>query len=190
MSNSSELLPSKFPVAQLTVLISFDVEIPAIIELIPCLQEHDFQNPVDASQSAFDYTFGASFFNMLKENPITHHCFDSYMAGRRIGKVSWLDYYPIEERLVHGTSPENPIFMVDMGGGQGHDLKSLVDKYGKDGLPGRLVLQDLVADTRENSTTLFESMVHNFFEPQPLKGSCLHAAKSRTQRTGTNNLTT
>ena len=179
MSNFSERLPSKFLVAQLTVPTSFDVEIPAIIQLIPCLQKHDFQNPVDASQSAFDYAFGAPFFNMLKEHPMTLHCFDSYMAGRRIGKVSWLDYYPIEERLVQGTSPENPIFMVDMGGGQGHDLKGLGDKYGKDGLPGRLVLQDLVADARENSTTLFESMVHNFFEPQPLKGACLHAAKTR-----------
>ena len=107
-----------------------------------------------------------------------------------MGKVSWLDYYPVEERLMQGTRLENPIFMVDMGGGQGHDLKSLGDKYGKDGLPGRLVLQDLVADTRENSTTLFESMVHNFFEPQPLKGACLHAVKVSSWRTGTKDLKT
>ena len=123
----------------------------------------------------------------MEANPEILHCFDSYMAGRRVGKVSWLDYYPVEQRLVQGTSLENEIFMVDMGGGQGHDLKSLGDKYGKDGLPGRLVLQDLVADAREDSTTLFESMVHNFFKPQPVKGASLHAAKARSYRPGRTN---
>lgn len=153
------------------VRFHFDVEIPAIIKLIPCLDKHAFQNPVDASQSAFDYAFGASFFEWMKENPATLRCFELYMAGRRVGKASWLDYYPVEERLVEGTSVENVIFMVDIGGGQGHDLESLSDKYGDKGLPGRLILQDLVAGTREISTTSFESMVHNFFEPQPVKGA-------------------
>ena len=164
----------------MTVNTSFDVELPAIVQLIPCLYKYEFHNPVDASQSAFDYAFGASFFDWMKKNPVSLRCFDSYMAGRRTGKMSWLDYYPIEERLVQGTSLKNSIFMVDIGGGQGHDLKSLADKYGDKGLPGRLILQDLVADTRNDSTTSFESMVHNFFEPQPVKGTTLHAAKVRT----------
>lgn len=115
----------------------------------------------------------------MKENPATLRCFELYMAGRRVGKASWLDYYPVEERLVEGTSVENVIFMVDIGGGQGHDLKSLSDRYGDKGLPGRLILQDLVAGTREISATSFESMVHNFFEPQPVKGASPHTARDR-----------
>ena len=114
----------------------------------------------------------------MKENPVTLQCFDLYMAGRRVGKVSWLDFYPIEERLVEGTSLDNAIFMVDIGGGQGHDLKSLGDRYGEKGLPGRLILQDLVAGI---STTTFEVMVHNFFEAQPVKGASPCAAKGRAQ---------
>ena len=102
-------------------------------------------------------------------------CFDMYMAGRRAGKISWLDYYPVKERLVDGTDLENVIFMIDIGGGQGHDLKSLSDKFGKEGLPGRLILQDLVADTREIKEAAFEPMVYNFFEPQPLKGVFHHS---------------
>lgn len=185
MSSSSGLPPLASPAALLTVRTSFDVEIPAILKLIPCLDRHEFQNPVDASQSAFNHTFGASFFDWMKENPMALRCFDSYMAGRRVGKVSWLEYYPIEERLVQGTSLENSIFMVDIGGGQSHDLQSLGDRYGSKGLPGRLILQDLVADTREVNATTFESMVHNFFEPQPVKGSSLHAANASIQRRGT-----
>ena len=160
------------------VRFHFDVEIPAIVDLMPCLDKHGFQNPVGASESAFDHAFGASFFDWMKENPATLRWFDMYMAGRRVGKASWLDYYPIEERLVEGTSLENAIFMVDIGGGQGHDLKNLSDKYGNKGLPGRLILQDLVAETREDSTTIFEPMTHNFFEPQPVKGASPHSVKA------------
>lgn len=106
----------------------------------------------------------------MKENPATLRCFDLYMAGRRVGKASWLDYYPIHERLMEGTKTENAIFMVDIGGGHGHDLKSLRDKYGHEGLPGRLILQDLAAETPNDTSAIFESMHHNFFEPQPIKG--------------------
>ena len=115
----------------------------------------------------------------MKENPVTLRCFDLYMAGRRVGKTSWLDYYPIEECLIEGASPESVNFMVDIGGGQGHDLKSLSERYGNKGLPGRLILQDLVADTREETTTTFDSMVYNFFEPQPIKGMSLRGTKAR-----------
>ena len=160
------------------VRFHFDVEIPAIMELVPSLDMHKFRNPVDASRSAFDMAFGASFFDWMHKNPATLRCFDLYMSGRRAGKASWLDYYPVEERLLEGTSPEDVIFMVDIGGGQGHDLKSLSDRYGDTCLPGRLILQDLVANTRDDSTTIFEFMVHNFFEPQPVRGGCLHSARA------------
>lgn len=156
------------------VKFHFDVEIPAIITLVECLSKISFQSPTHASQSAFDYAFGASFFDWMKENPATLGCFDLYMAGRRVGKASWLDYYPIHERLIKGTNVENAIFMVDVGGGHGHDLKSLRDRYGHEGLPGRLILQDLAAETTEDTRTIFESMLHNFFEPQPIKGARIY----------------
>ena len=112
----------------------------------------------------------------MKENPVMSRCFDTYMAGRRMGKASWLDYYPVEQRLMDGTSLENSVFMVDVGGGLGHDLKSLSNQYGDKGLRGRLILQDLQADTRADTTATFEHMVHNFFEPQPVKGASPHSA--------------
>ncbi|CAF9933610.1 MAG: hypothetical protein ALECFALPRED_005639 [Alectoria fallacina] len=153
------------------VRFHFDVEIPAIIKLIECLSKHRFRSPAYASESAFDYTFSASFFDWMKENPMALRCFDLYMAGRRVGKASWLDYYPIHERLIKGTDLKNTVFMVDIGGGHGHDLKSLRDKYGHEGLPGRLILQDLAAEKPKDTTAIFESMHYNFFEPQPVRGA-------------------
>ncbi|CAD6581108.1 MAG: hypothetical protein ASARMPREDX12_000360 [Alectoria sarmentosa] len=153
------------------VRFHFDVEIPAIIKLIECLSKHRYQSPAYASESAFDYTFGASFFDWMKENPVTLRCFNLYMAGRRVGKASWLDYYPIHDRLIKSTDLKNTFFMVDIGGGHGHDLKSLRDKYGHEGLPGRLILQDIAAEKPKDTTAIFEFMHYNFFESQPLKGA-------------------
>lgn len=78
-----------------------------------------------------------------------------------------------------GTNLDNEVFMVDIGGGQGHDLKGLSDKYVDKGLPGRLILQDLVTDARKDGNAIFESMVHNFFEPQPVKGASDHSTTAR-----------
>ena len=156
--------------AQLTIHTSFDVELPTILNLVPCLSKHEYQSPANTSQSAFDYTFESSFFDWMKENPAILRSYDLYMAGRRVGKPSWLNFYPIEERLLQGTGLESGVFMVDIGGGQGHELKSLSEKYRDKGLPGRLILQDMVAIDREVCDSTFEYMVHNFFEPQPVKG--------------------
>lgn len=157
-------------IALIAVYDSFDVEILAIIKLIECLSKHRFQSPAYASESAFDYTFGASFFDWMKENPVTLRCFDLYMAGRRVGKASWLDYYPIHDRLIKSTDLKTTVFIVDIGGGHGHDLKSLRDKYGHEGLPGRLILQDIAAEKPKDTTAIFEFMHYNFFESQPVKG--------------------
>lgn len=92
------------------------------------------------------------------------------MAGRREGKANWLNYYPIEERLIAGTDQENMIFMVAVEGGQHHDLRGLRNEYGNKDLSGRLILQDLMADSWEDSTAAFESMLHNIFGTQPVKG--------------------
>ncbi|KAM0801134.1 S-adenosyl-L-methionine-dependent methyltransferase [Usnea florida] len=160
------------------VKVLFDVELPTILNLVPCSRKHEFQSPANTSQSAFDYTFGSSFFDWMKENPAILRSYDLYMAGRRVGKPSWLDFYPIEERLLQGTSLENAILMVDIGGGQGHELKSLSNKYGDKGLPGQLILQDMVAPNREVCDSAFEYMVHNFFEPQPVKGARVYHLRS------------
>ena len=48
-------------------------------------------------------------------------------------------FYPMEERLGHDMD-KNGTFLVDIGGGLGHDLEELRLKH--PGVRGRLVLQD------------------------------------------------
>ena len=78
-----------------------------------------------------------------------------------------MDIYPVHQNLINSAEAEaSAVFCVDIGGGKGHDLDKLHNRFPI--LPGRLILQDLQKVT--TSSVVFESMVHDFFQPQPIKG--------------------
>ena len=66
---------------------------------------------------------------------------------------------------------EERVFLVDIGGNQGHDLRKLHDKFGAH-LPGKLVLQDLPAVLGSSpNTDGIKRIGYNFLDPQPVKGT-------------------
>ena len=82
-------------------------------------------------------------------------------------------FYPVEENLVKGAKTEdNAVFLVDVGGGKGHDLQELYRKYPM--LPGKLVLQDSKGVIEEAQGSGLDSkivlMEHDFFTAQPVIG--------------------
>lgn len=80
-------------------------------------------------------------------------------------------FYPVKERLESGTKEaKNEVFLVDVGGGIGHDLQELKKKHPD--LSGRLILQDQpnVIDQIGQSLDGIELTVHDFFTSQPVKG--------------------
>ncbi len=78
----------------------------------------------------------------LGERPEHFEHFNNYMSGYRQGKRSWMDEgcYPLKERLQQDSQSDDKdlVFLVDVGGGLGHDLKELKAKH--PGIRGRLVL--------------------------------------------------
>ena len=82
-------------------------------------------------------------------------------------------FYPVMERLGHHTNTDdkNAVFLVDVGGGLGHDLEEL--KFKCPGITGRLVLQDQpeVIGQINKATAGIELTTHDFFTPQPVKGT-------------------
>ena len=83
------------------------------------------------------------------------------------------NFYPVEENLVEGTSTEHDaVFIVDVGGGKGHDLQELYRKHPK--LPGKSVLQDTKGVIEEAETSGLDPkivlMEHDFFTKQPVIG--------------------
>ena len=81
----------------------------------------------------------------------------------------WVDWYPVQERILDGVSLDTSTpLIVDVGGGKGHDLIAFNAKF-----PGhKLVLQDLqpVIDNVLDLDKTIRTDVYDFFTEQPLKG--------------------
>ena len=85
------------------------------------------------------------------------------------------DFYPVEHNLVKDANiQDDAVFLVDIGGGKGHDLQELCRKYPE--LPGKLVLQDLkgvIIEAEAAAVGLdkrITTMEHDFFTRQPIIG--------------------
>lgn len=149
---------------------------PAFHKLHEFLAKTEYKNPTIPVESAFQFGHGLPdhFFEWCSKRPERLTQFGNHMAGYRTGRPSWMDpnFYPVEENLVKGASTDaDAVFLVDVGGGRGHDLQELRTKHPT--LPGQLILQDQ-PDVLKEATGLDPSikiMEHDFFTPQPVKGS-------------------
>jgi len=88
------------------------------------------------------------------------------MTVQRAGAVTWLSAFPFKEEL--GSFQEKSVF-VDVGGGFGHQCIAVKEAFPE--LAGKLILQDL-PQTLAHVPAIdgVEIIVHNFFEPQVVKG--------------------
>ena len=150
---------------------------PAIYALPEHLAKIQYINPENPTNSAFTLGHNTKehFFEWATNRPERLSQFQNHMAGYRGGRSSWMDYhfYPVEERLVKGArTDEDAVFLVDMGGGKGHDLEELHRKHPN--LPGKLVLQDQPSVIEEAQAKGLDKKIvtigHDFFTPQTLVG--------------------
>ncbi|KPM39842.1 hypothetical protein AK830_g6748 [Neonectria ditissima] len=118
-------------------------------------------------QSCFNSSL--PFFDWLAANPPFVDWFASFMSVYRAGNLDWWTFYPVAERLVDGFNKDSgDAFLVDVGGGRGHDLGAFAGAHPTP--PGRLILQDqpeVIATVQQDAR--FESQSHDFYTPQPIK---------------------
>lgn len=127
------------------------------------------------------WAVGESQFEWLAKNKHHQTLFNSYMSSRREGKPVWFDVYPVE-RLLDGAISSCPeaVFLVDIGGNQGHDLSKFHTRYPE--VPGRLILQDLpkiVSGAQKHPG--IERMGYSFLDPQPIKRKFLECCAASSQ---------
>lgn len=99
------------------------------------MKKSNYGNPNNIADAPFQYARNTQdpFFVWLAERPEHFQHFNNYMSGYRQGKRSWMDpgFYPVNERLENGSKKDiqDSVFLVDVGGGLGHDLEELKAKH-------------------------------------------------------------
>ncbi|KAL8860048.1 MAG: hypothetical protein Q9178_003597 [Gyalolechia marmorata] len=130
----------------------------------PTATQGPLQDAYNTNVSGWEFILDARFSDSLQD------C-NKFMKGRRDGSVSWLDFYPFAEVILAKEDADaETVLVVDVGGGLGHGLVEIKNKF--PGSKGRLILQDhpKTIDQAGNGVGVFEPMAHDFFTPQPVQG--------------------
>lgn len=139
------------------------------------LREVGFRCPTDPKDGLMQYAFQTklSTFELFSSIPEVLADFNTFMGNTMGARRYWVEWFPIQERLLDGASLAQPAadspLLVDVGGGKGHDLLAFHKRYPRQ---GRLVLQDLahVTEAIEDLDPHIERMPYDFFTVQPLEG--------------------
>ena len=153
---------------------------PTLSVLPSYLAQNAYMMPTDYDASPMRWATGQSQFEWLEERPGQQARFNALMASRREGQARWFDIYPVERLLRSIPSFEDGaakkdenVFMIDIGGNEGHDLLWFLERYPY--FRGRLILQDLPTVVARNEIQLerkgIEVMGYSFFDQQPVKGT-------------------
>ncbi|KAJ5114417.1 hypothetical protein NUU61_000176 [Penicillium alfredii] len=157
----------------------FDVGMPTLAKLPEFLRRHNFHNPAGALNGPLQYAekIDESVWTWLPRNPEYLDNCNTFMEGDRGARPSWLEWFPVKERLLDGARPDGDVLMVDVAGGRGHDLLAFAEKFPH--APGRLVLEDLphVVDESTVDTTRIEKKPFDLFKPQPVQGARVYYMK-------------
>ena len=198
MGTILETAPDTFTNTPMSLLLS-KPEYVASVKLIEdwiqptCIKANEYfkstnwKCPTDLRDTALQYAWnckGQTFFEFAASNgpppfpqgPPWAALFGQMLVAWSQNRRHWMDegYYPVRQKIIEGAD-EKGVFIVDVGGSNGHDLLQLKDKFPD--LPGRCVLQDLkeVVEGAVQSGQLeksgIEAEAHDFFTPQPVKGA-------------------
>ncbi len=160
-----------FPVLQ-------EVVDPPLHKLHELLSKNHYQNPQDPLDCPFQIGHNTKnhYFQWMNEHPKLWVMFNNHMSGTHAGLLNWTErkFYPLEEDLAKGASAkEDAIFFIDVGGGNGHDIQEMCEKYPD--INKRMILQDQASVIEELGDTKLDPriqpMSHNFFQEQPIKGA-------------------
>ncbi|KAK8024422.1 O-methyltransferase- family 2 [Apiospora rasikravindrae] len=150
---------------------------PSFLNLHEYERSRAWKNPTDAKDSPLMHAHKTdlNYFDLAASRGYLED-FNNHMGGYRQGRLPWMapDFVPVQELLVEGADPSpEAVFMVDVGGGLGHDLLEF-HRYHPSVL-GKLIVQDLpqvvgsIVPSEENNS--LTPLAHNFFEEQPIKGA-------------------
>ncbi|KAF8211317.1 S-adenosyl-L-methionine-dependent methyltransferase [Mycena galopus ATCC 62051] len=154
--------------------------LPMALELPSHLTQIGFKESTDAGDTVYinmrSNPERLPFFARCRGKPEYQESFVALMANLTTWKQNWTDYFDtstLVDETVIANGEKSPIF-VDVGGNIGVDVTRFLNKH-PDVPAGSLVLQDtedVIAMAKVDSRV--RVMAHNFFTPQPLRGSRIY----------------
>lgn len=141
-------------------------------------REVGYKTPESSTDGPFQFAKnckGSHYFDYFQNNtsePDMGRRFASMMEAWSKDRPRWFyeDYYPVADRLIRGAESNVP-FLVDVGGGSGHDIEGLRQAFTGQ-IPGTLILQDRPEIVRlAKLGPRAEAMEHDFMTEQPIKGA-------------------
>jgi hypothetical protein len=93
------------------------------------------------------------------------------MEGDRGSRPSWTEWFPVEEEVIAGyKGVDEDVFLVDVAGGRGHDIKAFRERFPN--ARGRFILEDLSHVIEQALPGLqAEKLPFDLFKEQPVKGA-------------------
>jgi demethylsterigmatocystin 6-O-methyltransferase len=150
--------------------LRFDNLCPILMALPEFLAERKYQDIVDGQDTVFQNVFKTDqhCFPWIASQPNRIANFQVLMTVER--SPNWLSTFPMEGEVGTWSADGDKAIFVDMGAGLGQGCTQFRDIYPN--LPGRIVLQELPPFIQiMKPLDRVELMAHNFFTPQPVKGT-------------------
>ncbi|KAL8912077.1 MAG: hypothetical protein Q9171_002865 [Xanthocarpia ochracea] len=161
---------------------AFICEFPFLIDLPTFLSHTRYKNPSDSTHTVHQFAHKTDkhwFEWATQENPKQYEALNRFMAVNLHAKTG-IDVFPFETILPQIFGPEpsvtldpDQVLFIDIGGGRGQICEAFKTRYPH--LPGRVIVQDL-PQTLAGATPPhgIETMLHDFFQPQPVKGAKIY----------------
>lgn len=154
----------------------FDICSPAIQAYPSFLEANKYQDITEGSKTPFQKAFNTDLatFGYIAQQPKLFTAMQLVMTAMQ--SSDWLGAFDLLDEarssLSEPEETERPFF-VDVGGGHGHQLVQLRDKYPH--LKGRLVLQDLPQAVEQLSPVDgVQAIAQDFFEKQKTDGNVMN----------------
>jgi hypothetical protein len=146
---------------------------PAVLKTPEFLSKTNYQIPEDRFAGPMQYTYNtkSTTFEWLAGDVAVHGRFHAFVEHVRDNRPFWVDWYPVQEKILDGYSGEsNDALIVDIGAGSGRDMLAFKKKFTD--ATGRIIIQDLPSvfgDVHYHDLGL-EKIGYDVFSPQPIKG--------------------
>jgi demethylsterigmatocystin 6-O-methyltransferase len=143
---------------------------PGIQELPDLLKDTHYADPEDSTNTGIQRAWKTNLplFTWFQEQPEKLSYFQHYLTMNRSGRPTFLDVYPVVEKVTTNMDPERALF-VDVGGGYGTQAIAFHKRYPE--LLGKVVIEDLPETVKRlEQHPGVEALAQDFFQPQKIKG--------------------